>query len=297
MAVTMFQEFVLLFQMACVVFLFAYLFSKSRFYEQILEHRATIAAQAFLAIVFGLLSVYGMSSGLTFYTATVNIRDFGPLAAGLACGPFVGLGAGIIGFIYRLSVGGTNAYAAAIGPLTAGIVGGMVYYYNNREIISTKYAIIITVIVESLVSAVAIVIRIMAGDSVEKVMTIAVNVALPMIVMTSIAVGVFCIILHNQISDRRVQKEKLILELEVESKRNLNAIINTIAFPVYVLDRDHHFILVNDSLCRFIGHSREEILGKTHRDFYSGDSAELHWERTETAFRTHEPREEEVTIT
>jgi PAS domain S-box-containing protein len=296
MAVTLFQEFILLFQMACVVFLFAYLFSKSRFYEQVLEHRTTIATQAFLAIVFGLLSVYGMSSGLTFYTATVNIRDFGPLAAGLACGPWVGLGAGIIGFIYRLSVGGTNVYAVAIAPLLAGIIGGLVYYYSKRELISTKNAVIITIIIESFVSALAIVIRILAGDSVEKVMTVTVNVALPMIIMTSVAVGVFCIILHNQISERRVQKEKMLLELEVESKRNLNSIVNTIAFPVYVLDRNHHFILVNDSLCQFLGRSRDEIIGKTHRDFYQGDDAERHWDRTEVAFRTHEPREEEVTI-
>jgi PAS domain S-box-containing protein len=296
MAVTLFQEFVLLFQMACVVFLFAYLFSKSRFYEQILEHRATIATQAFLAIVFGLLSVYGMSSGLTFYTATVNIRDFGPMVAGLACGPYVGLGAGIIGFFYRLSVGGTNVYAVAIGPLTAGIIGGLVYYYNNRELISTRNAVIITIIVESLVSAVAIVIRILAGDSVEKVTTVTVHVALPMIIMTSVAVGVFCIILHNQINDRRVQHEKMQLELEVESKRNLNSIINTIAFPVYVINQDHQFVLVNDSLCRFLGRTQEEILGKTHRDFYPRESAERHWERAETAFMTHEPREEEITI-
>jgi PAS domain S-box-containing protein len=88
----------------------------------------------------------------------------------------------------------------------------------------------------------------------------------------------------------------MLLELEVESKRNLNTIVNTISYPVYVLDRNHHFILVNDSLCRFLGYTREEILGKTHRDFYHGYDAERHWEMTERAFKTFESREEEVTI-
>jgi PAS domain S-box-containing protein len=297
MAVTLLGEYILLFQMACVIFLFAYLFSKSRFYAQILEHRASITTQALLAVLFGLLSVYGMSSGLSFYTATVNIRDFGPMAAGFACGPYVGIGAGIIGFLYRLSIGGTNVYAVAIGPLVAGIIGGLVYHYSNRELVSVKTAIIVTFAVESAISAIAIAVRIFAGDSIEKWSTVAINVALPMIVMTTIAVGVFCYILHNQIRERKVQLEKMQLELEVESKRNLSTIINTISFPVYVLDRGHRFVLVNDSLCRFIGRTREEILGKTHRDFYNLKDAERHWNIVETAFSNHASREEEVSLT
>ncbi|MDO9324541.1 MAG: PAS domain-containing sensor histidine kinase, partial [Methanoregula sp.] len=67
--------------------------------------------------------------------------------------------------------------------------------------------------------------------------------------------------------------------------------------PVYVIDRDHRFILVNDSLCHFIGQPGAELLGKTHRDFYNSIDAERHWERVETAFLTHAPREEEMTIT
>ncbi|HNX17527.1 MAG TPA: LytS/YhcK type 5TM receptor domain-containing protein [Methanoregula sp.] len=296
MAVSFIGEFVLLFQMACVIFLFAYLFSKSRYYTDILEHKASVPVQLVLAIIFGLLSVYGMTSGLTFYTATVNIRDFGPLAAGLACGPFVGLGAGIIGFLFRLWVGGTNVYVVALAPIIAGIVGGLVYKYSNRDLVSTKKAVIIAVIVETFVAAIALIVRMINGDSADEILTIAINVALPMILMTSIAVGVFCIILHDGRRDRRLQKERLQLELEVESKKNLNTIINTIAYPVYVIDRDHRLVLVNDSMCRFVGRSREELLGKTHRDIYIEESAEPHWERVERLFAHPEPREEIVTI-
>ncbi|WP_321508288.1 LytS/YhcK type 5TM receptor domain-containing protein [uncultured Methanoregula sp.] len=296
MAVTLFEEFMLLFQMACVVFLFAYLFSKSSFYTQILEHRASWALQAFLAVVFGLLSVYGMSSGITFYTATVNIRDFGPLAAGLACGPYVGLGAGIIGFIYRLSIGGTNVYAVAIGPLVAGIIGGLIYYYSNQDLVSTKKAVIITAIVESVISAIALVVRILSGDSIETVMAVTVNVAFPMIIMTTIAVGVFCIILHNSINERRVQEEKLKLELEVESRKNLDTIINAIGDPVFVKDRSHHWILVNDGFCRMVGRSREDLIGKTAYDFFPEEQSRQFFEADETVFMTKSSHETESTL-
>ena len=164
MEVTLLQEVLLLFQMACVVFLFTYLFAKSRFYTQVLEHRVPPVTGVFLAIVFGLLSVYGMSSGISFYTATVNIRDFGPMAAGLACGPYIGLGAGIIGLLYRLAVGGSNVLAVALGPLAAGIVGGLVYYFSNRTLVSPYKAVVVTFVTETLISAFAILVRI-AGEN------------------------------------------------------------------------------------------------------------------------------------
>jgi PAS domain S-box-containing protein len=296
MAVTLLGEFVLLFQMACVIFLFTYLFSKSRFYTQILEHRASVSVQVFLAIVFGLLSIYGMNSGITFYTANVNIRDFGPLAAGLACGPYVGLGAGIIGFIYRLSVGGTNVYAVALGPLVAGIAGGLVWYYSNRDLIETEKAVIITLVVETLVSALALFIRYLSGDTLEMILTVAIRVALPMIVMTTVAVGIFCIILHNERKNRRIQKEKLHLELEVESRKNLETIINAIADPVFVKDRGHRWILVNDGFCRMFALPREDLIGKTTSDFFPADEARQFFSDDDEVFTTHSAHETEAPL-
>ncbi len=296
MAGTLFGDLILLFQMACVIFLFAYLFSKSRLYGDVISHRASFVSQLVLSIIFGLFSIYGMSTGISFYTANVNIRDFGPIVAGFACGPYVGIGAGIIGLAYRVSMGGTNVYAAAIGPLVAGVIGGMVYLYNDRELVSVPVVVLVTLVTETVISAFALVIRIGSGDPVQTVLTVAVDVAIPMIIMTTFAAGIFCYILQNEIRERRIRKEKMQLEIEVESKRNLNTIINTIAYPVYVLDRDHRLVLVNDSMSEFLGHPRNEILGKTQRDFYGSEDADRHWEMVETAYRTHAPREEEVTI-
>jgi PAS domain S-box-containing protein len=296
MAATLFGDLILLFQMACVIFLFAYLLSKSRLYGDVLSHRASFVSQLILSVIFGLFSIYGMSTGISFYTANVNIRDFGPFVAGFACGPYVGIGAGIIGLAYRLSMGGTNVYAVAIGPLVAGVIGGMVYLYNDRELASVPVVVLVTLITETAISAFALAIRIISGDPFQTVATVAVDVALPMIVMTTFATGIFCYILQNEIRERRIRKEKMQLEIEVESKRNLNTIINTIAYPVYVLDREHRLVLVNDSMSEFLGCPREEILGKTHRDFYTKKDADRHWEMVEAAYRTHTPREEEVMI-
>jgi len=43
----------------------------------------------------------------------------------------------------------------------------------------------------------------------------------------------------------------------------LHGIVNAIADPVLVKDRQHRFIFVNDPMCRFLGRSREELLRKS----------------------------------
>jgi len=206
-----------LFEMVSVVMVIAYLFSRSRFYQEMLEHRPTFRTQVILTFIFGVLSIYGMSSGVTYYGAVVNIRDLGPIIGGLSCGPVVGIGAGIIGAIYRVSVGGANVYAAALGPLLAGICSSIIFLCNKREIISTKQAILATIGIELGVSLLALLIRVIGGST-STILTVFVNVALPMIGLTAIAAGIFVFIIHNLIRERQVQHEKEALEQEIAKK-------------------------------------------------------------------------------
>ena len=78
MAVPLFEEFLLLFQMACVVFLFVYLFLE----EPVLYADPGASRYSrntgFLSLIFGLFSIYGMSTGISFYTANVDIRETSP---------------------------------------------------------------------------------------------------------------------------------------------------------------------------------------------------------------------------
>jgi sigma-B regulation protein RsbU (phosphoserine phosphatase) len=209
--------FILLFQMICVIIVFAYLFTRSRFFMEVIEHRPTLATQVLLIIIFGVLSIYGLSSGISYSGANANIRDLGPIIAGLTCGPYVGLGAGLIGAAYRLTMGGSNVLAAAAGPIIAGLGAGLVYVANKKEIISTKGAIIFTLAIESFVSAVALIVRIAGGNS-AGLMTVLVNVAIPMIILTSVAVAIFSLIVHNLISEKKTMEEKEQLEREMARK-------------------------------------------------------------------------------
>ncbi len=217
---TIFQISIKLLEMISLIIVFAYLFSRSRFFIEVLENRPLLSTRILLIIIFGLLSIYGLNSGITISGAVLNVRDLGPILAGLICGPYIGFGAGLIGSVYRMTLGGTNVIGAAIGPVLAGSLSGIAWLVNKRALVSTRAAVIITVIIESFITAIALIIRIFSGSSSQasQVITILLNIALPMIIFTAIGVGIFTFIIHNLLTERKTQSEKEELKLEMTRK-------------------------------------------------------------------------------
>lgn len=70
------------------------------------------------------------------------------------------------------------------------------------------------------------------------------------------------------------------------SKETLESIINAVADPIFVKDRKHNWVLLNDACCKFIGHAREELIGKSDYEFFPKKEADVFWEKDEAVFRT-----------
>ncbi|NMB79884.1 MAG: hypothetical protein GYA23_12410 [Methanomicrobiales archaeon] len=97
------QNSVTSFMIICVIIVFAMVFMRSRFFTEVYEQKPTLVTQVILIVFFGILSIFGSSTGLLIYGAAVNVRDLGPMAAGLICGPVIGIGSGIIGGLFRFA--------------------------------------------------------------------------------------------------------------------------------------------------------------------------------------------------
>lgn len=82
-----------------------------------------------------------------------------------------------------------------------------------------------------------------------------------------------------------------------ESRDYLDRIINSIADPIFVKDREHRLVLVNDAECILAGHSREELIGRTDYDFFPKEQVDVFWEKDELVFETQRENinEEEIT--
>jgi PAS domain S-box-containing protein len=98
-------------------------------------------------------------------------------------------------------------------------------------------------------------------------------------------------------SIRDITERKRAEEKQKESKEYLNKIINSLADPMFVKDRNHGFVLVNDALCNLMGHLREEIIGRTDHDFFPKDQADIFWEKDEMVFESGEENINDEKIT
>ncbi|MDM8539913.1 response regulator [Desulfococcaceae bacterium HSG9] len=96
----------------------------------------------------------------------------------------------------------------------------------------------------------------------------------------------------QQISERKRAEEAL-----AESGKFLNKIINAIGDPVFVKNRQHQWVLLNKSWCRFMGYRSDELIGKTDYDFFPKKEADIFWEKDEIIFNTGEEIVNEMAIT
>lgn len=74
-------------------------------------------------------------------------------------------------------------------------------------------------------------------------------------------------------------------------------VINGTSDPIFVKDRQHCWLLVNDAYCNFIGRSKEEIIGKSDFDLFDNEVADASWEKDEFIFTTSDQNESDECIT
>jgi PAS domain S-box-containing protein len=73
----------------------------------------------------------------------------------------------------------------------------------------------------------------------------------------------------------RIIRRKQAEEETRESREFLNKIINCIGDPIFVMDDQDRYILMNDAGCAQVGRSRENVLGRTTRELFPPEVAEM----------------------
>jgi len=83
--------------------------------------------------------------------------------------------------------------------------------------------------------------------------------------------------------------ERARIQREIAESRNfLDRIINSISDPIFVKDRQHRGVLVNDAFCSLMARRREELIGKSDHDHdcFSGAEANGFRSKDELVFET-----------
>lgn len=211
-----FTQFNVLLQLICVIIVAAYLLTRSRIFPEILDGNPTLKTRIILILFFGGLSVYGSISGIEFLGSVVNVRDLGPMVAGLLAGPWVGMGAGLIGAAYRLSMGGITMYSCAISAIFAGLFGGYIWIYYKKRFPGTTVAVAFAVLMEVFHMALTL----LMVKPFDTALAIVSRVYLPMVLANAAGMFVFAVMVKNIQKERKIQSERDALQREMKQKVN-----------------------------------------------------------------------------
>ena len=193
-----------LLEKACVVVVAAYLISHSPYFQRVLEQRSDLKDKLIIMVAFGLVAMYGTYSGVPINGAVANVRNVGPIVAGLIGGPFIGLGAGLIGGIDRYLVGGTTGVSCSITTVLAGLIGGAVYLLNKKKFIGVWGTVLLTIGVVALDMGMALLI----ARPFDTAVSIVKSISLPMVVANAVGAAIFSYIIVGMLREKKMSRER-----------------------------------------------------------------------------------------
>ena len=180
----------------------------------LLHDNHSIIGTVALSVIFGLVSITSTYTGVHTQGAIVNTRVIGVLAAGLLGGPYVGMGAALIGGIHRylFDIGGFTAVACALSTIMEGFVGSVFSRRFKMGKINRLGIFLITALVE--IGQMALILLI--SRPFEDVRLLVQVIGLPMILMNALGMIIFLGTLNMVFIEEDIQSaEKMRLALRI----------------------------------------------------------------------------------
>lgn len=142
-AESIFGPFLEMFKILCGVLIFVLLATNIKHFKEILRGNYTRKNLLVCLIVFALIGLFASYAHVTINGAPANIRCLIVMISGLFGGPIVGIPVGIISGAYRYTLGGTTALPCTISTIISGIIGSLIFMWNDKEFPRTVEAVIL----------------------------------------------------------------------------------------------------------------------------------------------------------
>jgi sigma-B regulation protein RsbU (phosphoserine phosphatase) len=224
-----------LFNNMAVVILTAYIFSRTKLYEDIMNKKFTFKNRLSLVVFMGLLSIYGTLSGVRIFGLIANTRNLGPSIAGLLGGPIIGSIVGLIGATHRYILGGWSALPCSLATILAGGIAGLLYKLNKGKFIGLKRATIFGATFEVFHSLLVV----LLGDlPFRDALSAQMRTTLPRVFALSTGMAVFSYITDNLVRERRLKEEKKKIESELNVATEIQASMLPRIFPPFPNRKD-----------------------------------------------------------
>lgn len=212
-----------------VVVVVAYILTRSQMYGPIIENRMTWRHKAVVVLLFGLFSIYGTIGGVRILGAIANIRDLGPVIAGLIGGPVLGLSAGLIGAVHRYLQGGFTALSCSLSTLLAGLLAGLYYQIRKGQFPGVRAAVLFMIGIELFHMTLTLLIP----RPFEQALILVGKIIIPMVAANAVGIGLFAFIIENLKREKAVESAKHVIEGELKAAREIQMGILPKIFPPF----------------------------------------------------------------
>ncbi len=93
---------------------------------------------------------------------------------------------------------------------------------------------------------------------------------------------------QQKINELIETKDKVVSEVQnvKQTCEFYENIRNTIDDPLFIKDEQHKWVYLNEAACKFWGHAKEELIGKSDYDIFQKEQAEIYWKRDDIVLRT-----------
>lgn len=197
----------------------AFLLTRFQFFKKMFQSISLDRRQQWTAILFfGFFGVIGTYLGVSLHTnslqysnvtvglmeeeAIANMRVIGIVIAGLLGGYRVGVGAGLIAGIHRITLGGFTAWSCGISTIIAGIMASA--FYRKGKNIHPTYAFILCAVAEAVQMGAILVF----SKPFENAYALVQVIGMPMILANGVGAALFMLIVRNVMAE----EEKAVAE-------------------------------------------------------------------------------------
>lgn len=270
----------------------AFILTRLPFFKNMVRHDKLDRRQELTAILFfGFFGIVGTYFGIAFNTNTLNFdsvamelaadeaiansRVIGVVVAGLLGGHRLGLGAGLIAGIHRLTLGGFTAISCGLSTIVAGVVAGT--FYRKGKSVNPYVALGIGALAEAIQMGVIL----LVSKPFEKALTLVEVIGVPMILANGVGAAIFLLIVRSVTSEQ----EKV---TALQAQKTLRIADQTIGHLRKGMDTNTAMAVCN-ILYRELQPSAVAMTNKTHILAHVGIASDHH--QVNSPLRTSETKE------
>lgn len=202
-----------------ILIIVAFLLSRLKSFRQIIHNEHRWSGKIILIAIFGVFGLISNYTGVEIEQglilsqswlvnvessgAIANTRIMGIAIGGLLGGPIVGIGAGLIAGLHRLTLGGFTAYACGISTILAGIVTGYLgNYFREKRALSLNKVVLVSVLMECFQMAIILVI----ARPFQSALHLVEIIAFPMIAINGFGTLLFMLIIQSIMAEEERTK-------------------------------------------------------------------------------------------